>query len=79
MKTDNYPMQGAYCGALTRAREPCRNLPMNNGRCRLHGGKSKTGMEHGRYRTGEFTKQAIACRRELREFWRVAKEMIGKI
>lgn len=76
MKTDNYPMKGVYCGALTRAGKPCQNLPMKNGRCRLHGGKSKAGMEHGRYSTGEFTKQAIAYRRELRELLKCAKTML---
>lgn len=32
--------QTAICGAKTRSGACCRNLPMNNGRCRLHGGKS---------------------------------------
>ena len=30
----------AMCGAKTRAGTPCRNLPMKNGRCRMHGGGS---------------------------------------
>lgn len=29
------------CGAKTRSGEACRNAPMGNGRCRMHGGKSK--------------------------------------
>jgi hypothetical protein len=45
----------------------------------MHGGKSKSGMEHGRYRTGEHTKEAIAERRYFRELIQEAKEMIGKI
>ena len=28
------------CGAKTRSGAPCRNLPMKNGRCRMHGGAS---------------------------------------
>lgn len=28
------------CGAKTRGGSPCRNLPMRNGRCRMHGGAS---------------------------------------
>src|SRR5690625_5026404 len=28
------------CGAKTRAGHPCKNRPMKNGRCRMHGGKS---------------------------------------
>ena len=30
----------ALCGAKTRGGAPCRNLPMKNGRCRMHGGAS---------------------------------------
>lgn len=26
------------CGAKTRSGSPCRDLPMRNGRCRMHGG-----------------------------------------
>lgn len=29
------------CGAKTRAGRPCKNAQMPNGRCRMHGGKSK--------------------------------------
>lgn len=46
----------ARCGAKTRAGKPCTNLSMENGRCRMHGGKSKgapegnkNGMVHGAY------------------------------
>ncbi|MFB5193059.1 HGGxSTG domain-containing protein [Alicyclobacillus fastidiosus] len=28
------------CGAKTRSGDPCKNAPMANGRCRMHGGKS---------------------------------------
>lgn len=44
------------CGAKTRAGHPCRNRPMANGRCRMHGGKStgapknnKNAVTHGAY------------------------------
>ncbi|WP_368389767.1 HGGxSTG domain-containing protein [Sphingobium sp. AS12] len=30
------------CGAKRRNGEPCRKLPMRNGRCHLHGGKTPT-------------------------------------
>ncbi|WP_127585098.1 HGGxSTG domain-containing protein [Paenibacillus koleovorans] len=33
--------QKYVCGARTRSGTSCNNLPMKNGRCRLHGGKSK--------------------------------------
>lgn len=80
MKTEHYPMQGLPCGAKTRAGTPCRNPPMHGKlRCRMHGGKSKAGREHGRYCTGEHTKEAIQIRRELWELLQVSKEIIGKI
>ncbi|MFQ3895321.1 HGGxSTG domain-containing protein [Sphingobium sp. R-7] len=31
------------CGARRRNGEPCRKLPMRNGRCRLHGGRTPAG------------------------------------
>ena len=34
------------CGAKTRSGEPCKNYAMDNGRCRMHGGKS-TGAPKG--------------------------------
>lgn len=78
MKTDIYPMPRKHCGAGTRAGGTCRQPAMKNGRCRLHGGKSKSGWEHGRYKTGEHTKEAIAQRQNLRELLQKAKEMINK-
>lgn len=79
MKADSYPMQGVHCGARTRQGKPCRNLPMKNGRCRLHGGKSKTGREHGRYTHGQFTKEAIVTRRQLVELLREARQFIREV
>lgn len=42
------------CGAKTRSGVPCKNWAMENGRCRLHGGKTPKGIasphwKHGRY------------------------------
>ncbi|MGE6693382.1 MULTISPECIES: HGGxSTG domain-containing protein [Sphingobium] len=28
------------CGAVRRDGEPCQKMPMRNGRCHLHGGKT---------------------------------------
>lgn len=37
---------GPRCGAKRRSDgEPCENLPLENGRCRLHGGKTPKGDE----------------------------------
>jgi len=56
------PMEGAdppgtakeICGAKTRTGKPCQKPPIAFGRCRLHGGSSKSGtalpqFKHGRY------------------------------
>lgn len=59
--------QTEICGAKTRKGTCCMNIPMKNGRCRMHGGKS-TGPKHlerlkgnkhavgnkGRLTTGEY-------------------------
>ncbi len=37
------------CGAKTRAGGKCKKAPMENGRCRLHGGMSLRGMAHPNY------------------------------
>ena len=37
---ENKPHAQKTCGAKTRSGEPCKNAPMDNGRCRMHGGKS---------------------------------------
>jgi hypothetical protein len=60
---------------------------MTNGRCRLHGGKSPgapTGKANGNYRTGYWTKEAVAERRqmaaqvrELRKEWADTKVELG--
>ena len=44
-----------HCGAhCRRTDEPCTRFPVaGSKRCRQHGGKSKRGPEHGRYRHGE--------------------------
>jgi len=76
MKNDNYPMPRVHCGARTRAGGKCKQPAMPNGKCRLHGGKSKSGREHGRFSTGEYTKEAIAQRRYFRELLHKANEMI---
>lgn len=68
MRLSDYPMHCApRCGARTRRGRPCQSPAMPNGRCRMHGGKSRSGREHGRYRHGFYTKQAIESRRAIAE------------
>lgn len=44
------------CGAKTRAGGKCGNLPMSNGRCYLHGGKSLKGLASPSLVTGRHSK-----------------------
>lgn len=47
---------GKICGALTNQRKFCTTVPMENGRCRLHGGKSLNGLDHPRTKHGGYSK-----------------------
>ncbi|MGZ8415644.1 MAG: HGGxSTG domain-containing protein [Methyloceanibacter sp.] len=65
------------CGAKTRNGTRCKSPAMNNGRCRMHGGKStgapkenKNALKHGRYSAGERTRK-----RSLSELLRVMKAL----
>ena len=79
MTDDSYPMHNApRCGARTRAGTPCMAPAMRNGRCRMHGGASLSGRAHGRYKHGEFTKEAQEQRRRLRELLRMAKQFLAR-
>jgi len=49
---------------------------MRNGRCRMHGGCSRSGTAHGRYRHGQATREAIAMRRYVAALMREAREML---
>ena len=79
MKNDHYPMPRTECGAKTRVGKSCRQPAMKNGRCRLHGGKSKSGKEHGRYKHGERTKEAMEMRRRFAELMREARHTLREI
>jgi hypothetical protein len=52
---------------------------MINGRCRLHGGKSLSGKEHGRYNHGRFTKAAKEQRRYISMLLKKSNELLRDI
>jgi len=63
------------CGAKTRAGHSCGRYAMANGRCRLHGGI--VGKNHGRPVTsGQWTREAIQQRREMRELMRLMRALL---
>lgn len=70
MQNMRNPMQ-ALCGAHCRTTgQPCKNHPMANGRCRMHGGKSS-----GRPVThGLFTKLSLQRNAEIRQLRRELKD-----
>jgi len=64
------------CGAKSkRTGKPCRQPAMQNGRCRLHGGKS-TGRP---VISGRWTKEAIQRRKDASLLLRQMKELMGKM
>lgn len=44
------------CGAKTKSGGRCRKSPMPNGRCRLHGGLSPSGIAAARFKSGRYSK-----------------------
>ena len=69
------PMQ-ALCGAHCRTTgESCKNYKMENGRCRMHGGKST-----GRPVThGNFSKEALAERSKVVKLNREIRSLMREI
>lgn len=47
--------QGPKCGARTRQGVPCQQPAMENGRCRMHGGRSLRGVAHPNYKHGRYS------------------------
>ncbi len=75
---------GRTCGAKTRGGAPCRNLPMKNGRCRMHGGGStgpKTAEGLARWRAavtihGGRSREMMKFHAEVRELRSAARRTI---
>lgn len=67
MKTSTNAMHAApRCGAHARTTgQPCKSPAMQNGRCRMHGGKAGRKPVHGWY-----TNEAKAARREARALFK---------
>ena len=73
---------GRRCLAKTRRGTPCQKPALKgNARCQLHGGKrgAPSGTRNSNFKTGKFTKERIALRREqaaqLRELERLGREL----
>lgn len=79
MESRHYPIPRIECCAKTRKGTPCRQPAMKNGRCRLHGGKSKSGKEHGMYKHGLRSKETIKKRREIRAMLQEARSFLADL
>lgn len=57
MQLDNSHAK-TICGAKTRSGKPCKNPPIvgGNGRCRMHNGNAKKGMELPQFKHGRYSK-----------------------
>nr|WP_276576984.1 HGGxSTG domain-containing protein [Bradyrhizobium sp. CW7] len=69
------------CGARTRAGKSCQSPAMNNGRCRMHGGRSPGAPKGNRnaYKHGRYSADAIARRRELSRLLAAMKDTTRQI
>ena len=79
MEGSVYPIPRVFCGAKTRKGGRCRQPAMKNGRCRLHGGKSLSGIQHGRYKHGSYTRKAIEERRQLNSLLREVAALLRQV
>lgn len=63
------------CLARTRSANPCQGPAMKNGRCRMHGGRSKGAPKGSQnaLKHGFFTRAAIEERRDVAEYLRAAR------
>ena len=79
MEGGAYPIPRVFCGAKTRKGGRCRQPAMKNGRCRLHGGKSLSGIQHGRYKHGRYTRKAIEERRQMNSLLREVAALLRQL
>ena len=79
MEGGAYPIPRRFCGAKTRAGDRCKQPAMKNGRCRLHGGKSLSGIQHGRYKHGRYTRKALEERRQLNSLLREVAALLRQL
>jgi len=66
MKTKE-PHATKICGAKTRNGGKCKNKPMGNGRCRMHGGKTPKGVDSPHFKTGRYSKYMPSGLLEIHE------------
>ena len=78
------PNNAPRCGAKTRKGAACRAPAMQNGRCRMHGGKATgprtpEGLERSRkanWKHGDYSAESLKQRQELRQLLRVSRNLL---
>ena len=79
----NLPNDKQYCGVKTK-QGICKNLPMENGRCRLHGGLTPKKHPNHKARfnalkTGRYSVQAKMKIKELKNELDLLNNLINKV
>lgn len=71
------------CGAKTRSGRPCMSPAVSGKkRCRMHGGALGSGAPRGNknaLKHGQYTREAIEQRRQVRELVRQSRALLQKI
>lgn len=83
-KINEVPHDSSICGARARTNDynPCMRIPMANGRCHLHGGKStgsktpegKLLQKMASWKHGMRSKEAIAEAKVIRQMMRTYRK-----
>ena len=79
------------CGARARSNggNPCRRIACPNGRCNLHGGRTRNSgsktpegrlkQKMANWKTGQYSKEAIADRKDFRKLMKQYKNDIEEL
>jgi hypothetical protein len=78
------PRRAARCGTRTRSGTPCRSPAVTGRRrCRMHGGAAGSGgpkgPRNGNYKHGQYTAEAIAWQRWLRQLTRDVRALAKRL
>jgi hypothetical protein len=76
--TGDHPMR-RRCGAKTRSGALCKGMAMTNGRCRMHGGSSLSGVASPTFKTGRYSKAMPLSLRSGYEAARTDPELLSLI
>jgi hypothetical protein len=69
------------CGAKNKTRGgiPCKAVAMKNSKCRMHGGVSLSGKNHGMFRTGLYMKETQQLKKCFHQQLKATREIIEEL